>query len=331
MQNSTFILIIAVLFISDLNYGQTFYNENPLVATYSIVARDPENGEMGVAVQSHWFSVGSIVSWGEAGVGVVATQSFVNPAFGPDGLALLKSGMTAEQVVDKLIAEDEGRDVRQLAIIDVNGNVKSYTGKNCIPGAGNIVGKNYSVQANLMLNDKVPGAMSKAFEESSGPLAERLMAALFAAEGVGGDIRGKQSAAILVVKGISTGKIWEDRLIDLRVEDDPYPLDKLERLLKIHTAYNHMNAGDLAVEHGDMELAMKEYSAAEKMFPENEEMKYWHAITLATNGDVDDSLPIFEAVFKKNKNWKILTPRLIPIGLLNVSKDQLQKILSYGE
>lgn len=324
-------LITLILFAADINIAQSFYSDNPLVATYSIVARDPETGEMGVAVQSHWFSVGSIVSWGEAGVGVVATQSFVNPAFGPDGLELLKSGMTAEQVVDKLIADDEGRDVRQLAIIDVNGKVKSYTGKNCIPGAGNIVGENYSVQANLMLNDKVPGAMSKAFEESTGPLAERLMSALFAAEEVGGDIRGKQSAAILVVKGRSTGQVWADRLIDLRVEDDPYPLDKLNRLLKIHRAYGHMNAGDLAVEQGDMELAMKEYSAAEKMFPDNEEMKFWHATTLVNNGDLEGSLPLFKDVFKKNQNWKILTPRLVPIGLLNVSKEQLQKILSVGE
>jgi uncharacterized Ntn-hydrolase superfamily protein len=331
MKTCGLFLITVILFAADINIAQSFYSDNPLVATYSIVARDPETGEMGVAVQSHWFSVGSIVSWGEAGVGVVATQSFVNPAFGPDGLELLKSGMTASEVVDKLIAEDEGRDVRQLAILDVNGNVKSYTGKNCIPGAGNIVGENYSVQANLMLNDKVPGAMSKAFEESTGPLAERLMAALFAAEEVGGDIRGKQSAAILVVKGKSSGKVWEDRLIDLRVEDDPYPLDKLDRLLKIHRAYGHMNAGDLAVEHGDMELAMEEYSTAEKMFPDNEEMKYWHAVTMATNGNVEGSLPLFEAVFKKNKNWKILTPRLVPIGLLNVSKEQLQKILSVGE
>ncbi|NWG29210.1 MAG: DUF1028 domain-containing protein [Ignavibacteriaceae bacterium] len=331
MKPFSIFLIVTLICVSDINFSQKFYYENPLVATYSIVARDPETGEMGVAVQSHWFSVGSIVSWGEAGVGVVATQSFVNPAFGPDGLELLKSGMTASEVVDKLIAEDEGRDVRQLAIIDVNGTVKSYTGKNCIPGAGNIVGENYSVQANLMLNEKVPGAMSKAFEESKGPLAERLMAALFAAEKVGGDIRGKQSAAILVVKGRSTGKVWEDRLIDLRVEDDPYPLDKLDRLLKIRRAYGHMNAGDLAVEHGDMELAMKEYSTAEKMFPENEEMKYWHAVTLATNGDVEGSLPLFRDVFQKNKNWKILTPRLVPIGLLKVNNEDLKKILSIGE
>lgn len=328
--NFCFILVASTILAGDL-YAQLFYNEFPLASTYSIVARDPETGEMGVAVQSHWFSVGSIVSWGEAGVGVVATQSFVNPAFGPDGLALLKSGMTAEQVVDKLIAEDEGRDVRQLAIIDVNGNVKSYTGKNCIPGAGNIIGENYSVQANLMLNDLVPGAMSKAFEESTGPLAERMMAALFAAEEVGGDIRGKQSACLLIVRGESTGQVWKDRLIDLRVEDHSEPLKELERLLKVHRAYDHMNAGDLAVEHGDMDLAMQEYSAAENMFPENEEMKFWHAVTLVNNGMLDDALPLFNEVFFKNENWKTLIPRLIPVGLLDVTDTELTKILSIKE
>jgi len=324
------VLISTYLLLADLR-AQTIYGEFPLSSTYSIVARDSETGEMGVAVQSHWFSVGSIVSWGEAGIGVVATQSFVNPAFGPDGLALLKSGMTAGQVIDKLIAEDEGRDVRQLAILDVKGNVKSYTGKNCIPGAGNIIGDNYSVQANLMLNDLVPGAMSKAFEESKGPLAERMLAALFAAEEVGGDIRGKQSACLLIIKGESTGQVWKDRLIDLRVEDHPEPLKELERLLKIHRAYDHMNAGDLAVEHGDMELAMQEYSSAEKMFPENEEMKYWHAVTLSNNGMMEDALPLFREVFLKNKNWLILTPRLVPIGLLNVTETELSNILSLTE
>lgn len=325
------ILILIFIFLAYELSSQSFYGENPLVSTYSIVARDLVTGEMGVAVQSHWFSVGSIVSWGEAGVGVVATQSFVNPAFGPDGLELLKSGMIASEVLDKLIAEDDGRDVRQLAILDVNGNVKSYTGKKCIPGAGNIVGENYSVQANLMLNDKVPAAMSKAFEESTGNLADRMMAALFAAEEVGGDIRGKQSAAILVVRGESTGKVWEDRLIDLRVEDHPTPLEELSRLIKVHRAYNHMNAGDLAMEHGDMKLAMKEYSTAEAMFPENEEMKFWHAVTLASNGDIEGSLPLFKEVFKKNENWKTLTPRLVPIGQLTVNEEELKKILSVNE
>jgi uncharacterized Ntn-hydrolase superfamily protein len=324
------LFLFTILFF-DCSFAQLFFSKEPLAHTFSIVAKDPETGEMGVAVQSHWFSVGSIVAWGEAGIGVVATQSFVNPAFGPDGLELLKKGMTAPEALDKLIESDSGRDVRQLAILDVNGNVKSYTGKNCISGAGNIVGENYSVQANLMLNDKVPGAMSEAFERSKGPLAERMLAALFAAQSVGGDIRGKQSACLLVVRGKSTGKVWEDRLIDLRVEDSPEPIEELSRLLKVHRAYDHMNDGDLAVEHGDMELAMKEYSSAEEMFPENEEMKYWHAVTLVNNNGLESALPLFKDVFMKNENWKMLTPRLVPIGLLNVSDEQLKKILSVTE
>jgi uncharacterized Ntn-hydrolase superfamily protein len=329
------IKIFSVVLIICFVYGtilaqQNFYSGN-FAHTFSIVAMDPETGEMGVAVQSHWFSVGTIVTWGEAGVGVIATQSFVNPSFGPRGLELLKQGKTAQEVVDELIASDEGRDVRQLAVLSVDGTVASYTGKNCIPGAGNIVGKNYSVQANLMLNDKVWPAMSEAFENSTGPLAERMVAALEAAQEVGGDIRGKQSACILVVKGKSTGKVWEDRLIDLRVDDSPEPIKEIKRLLKVHRAYDHMNAGDLAVEHGDMQLAMKEYSTAEEMFPDNEEMKYWHAITLVNNGGLDEALPIFRQIFLKNENWKILTPRLVPVGLLTVNDEDLQKILSAAD
>jgi uncharacterized Ntn-hydrolase superfamily protein len=314
--------------LSDLTSAQLFYSGNPFAHTYSIVARDPKTGEMGVAVQSHWFSVGTIVAWGEAGVGVVATQSFVNPAFGPDGIELMKNGMSADDVLDKLIGEDEGRDLRQLAILDVNGNVKAYTGKNCIYGAGHIVGENYSVQANLMLNDKVWSAMSEAFENSTGLLAERMIAALEEGENAGGDIRGKQSACLLIVRGEATSNLWEDRLIDIRVDDNPKPVEELKRLLKVHRAYEHMNNGDVAVEHGDMELAMKEYMAAEEMFPENEEMKYWHAVTLVNNGDLEDALPIFKEVFNKNENWKILTPRLLPTGLLKVNEEQLEKILS---
>jgi uncharacterized Ntn-hydrolase superfamily protein len=328
---STYVLVAFIFLLSDLLLSQSTFYSDLFAHTYSIVARDPETGEMGVAVQSHWFSVGSIVTWGEAGVGVVATQSFVNPSFGPRGLEMLKSGMTAQEVVDSLIASDEGRDVRQLAILDVNGNVAAYTGKNCIPAAGHIVGDNYSVQANLMLNDKVWSAMSEAFKNTEGPLAERMIAALEAAQNVGGDIRGKQSAAILVVKGKSTGKVWEDRLIDLRVEDSSEPVKELKRLLKVHRAYDHMNAGDLAVEHGNMDLAMQEYSAAEEMFPENEEMKYWHAVTLVNNGGLEEALPLFKEVFTKNKDWKILTPRLVPVGLLNVNESELKEILSVLE
>jgi len=324
------ILIFIYCAVSILN-GQTFFNSEPLAHTYSIVARDTVTGEMGVAVQSHWFSVGTLVSWGEAGVGVVATQSFVNPSFGPRGLNLLKQGLTAQQVLDLMIEADEGRDVRQLSLLDSKGRVATYTGNKCIADAGQIVGNNYSVQANMMINDKVWGAMSSAYENSNGNLAERLLVALEAAQKAGGDIRGKQSAALLVVRGEPTGNIWQDRLVDLRVDDGPEPLKELRRLLKVHQAYEHMNNGDLAIEHNDMDLAMKEYSTAEEMFPENEEMKYWHAVTLVNIGRVDEALPLFREVFKKNNNWVTLTPRLIKSELLNVDKKSLENILNQAK
>jgi len=320
-------IFMFLMIISISIFSQPYNPNSPLAHTYSIVAIDPVTGDMGVAVQSHWFSVGTIVSWGEAGVGVIATQSFVNASFGPKGLELLKSGMTPQQVVDKLINEDEGRDFRQLAILDSKGNVAAYTGKNCIQPAGHLTGKGYSVQANLMINDKVWPAMAKAFENSKGSLAERLLIALEAAQSVGGDIRGKQSAAILVVRAKSTGKVWEDRLVDLRIDDSNEPLKEMRRLLKVHQAYQHMNNGDLAVEKNDMAKAMEEYSAAMKMFPNNLEMKYWTAVALANKGNLKEALPLFKEIFKKDKNWKTLTPRLIPNGLLTVDEKTLKEIL----
>lgn len=322
-----FILFCLILLSFDLN-AQLFYSNEPLAHTYSIVARDPKTGEMGVAVQSHWFSVGSIVSWGEAGVGVIATQSFVNPSFGQRGLEMLKQGMTAQEVVDLLIASDEGRDFRQLAIVDAKGNSAAYTGSKCIPEAGHIVGDNYCVEANLMLSNLVWSEMSKAFESSDGPLAERLIAALEAAQNVGGDIRGQQSAAILVVKGEAKGKLWEDRYIDLRVEDHPEPIKEIKRLLKVFRAYEHMNNGDLAVEKNDMKLAMEHYSAAMKMFPENLEMKYWTAVTLVNNGQLNEALPMFKEIFASDYNWRKLTPRLIKVGMLNADEKILEKIIT---
>jgi len=287
---TTFLVILAAISTN----AQTFYSNNPFAHTYSIVAYDPETGDIGVAVQSHWFSVGTAVAWGEAGVGVVATQSFVNVSFGIKALELLKQGLTPQQVVDKLIGEDEGREFRQLAILDTKGNAAAFTGKNCIQPAGHIVGKNYSVQANLMSSDKVWLAMSEAFEKSTGPLAERMLTALEAAENEGGDIRGKQSAALVVFRGKSTGKVWEDKLVDLRVDDNPEPLAELRRLLNVHRAYEHMNNGDIAVEKNDMKKAMDEYSAAMNMFPDNLEMKFWTAVTLANQKQLDKALPMFK-------------------------------------
>ncbi len=298
------------------------------VHTYSIVARDSVTGDMGVAVQSHWFSVGSLVTWAEAGVGAVATQSFVDPAYGPLGLDLIRAGKTASQALDALLASDPGKDVRQVAMIDAKGNVSTHTGAKCIQGAGHIVGKNYSVQANLMLNEKVWPAMSKAVESANGDLAERMLAALDAAQSVGGDIRGKQSAAILIVKAKSTGRSWADKVMELRVEDNVDPLKELRRLVRVHRAYDHMNNGDLAVEHNDVDGALREYSAAEAMFPDNLEMKFWHAVALVNVGRVQESLPIFKEIFAKDMNWATLVPRLPQTGVLKDTEDIVPMILS---
>jgi uncharacterized Ntn-hydrolase superfamily protein len=300
------------------------------VHTFSIVARDPATGELGVAVQSHWFSVGPIVAWAEAGIGAVATQSFVDPSYGKNGLDLMRAGKSAPDTLKELLAKDEGREVRQVAMIDAQGRVEAWTGKNDIQAAGHIVGTNFSVQANLMLNDKVWPAMARAFENAKGDLAERMLAALDAAQAAGGDIRGRQSAAMIVVTGKPTGQAWKDRIFDLRVDDSPEPLVELRRLVKLQRAYNHMNAGDLAVEKKDNEGALREYGAAEKLVPENAEMIYWHAVALVNMGRVEESLPLFRRVFAMDRNWITLTPRLPKSGLLPDDPKLIDRIVSVG-
>ncbi|WP_099092390.1 DUF1028 domain-containing protein [Lutibacter profundi] len=325
----SFSIIILIFMMNFEGNSQQFYSKKePFAHTYSIVARDTVTGEMGVAVQSHWFSVGSLVAWGEAGVGVVATQSFINPSFGPRGLSLLKNGLTPKMAVESLLELDEGREVRQLAILDVQGNVAAYTGKNCIEMAGHIVGDNFSVQANLMEKSTVWPAMAKAFKNSKGALAERLLIALEAAQKEGGDIRGKQSAAILVVKAKSTGNSWEDKVVDLRVEDNENPLKEMRRLLTIHTAYEYMNKGDLAVETGNNKLAKEYYMKAQQLNPNNLEMKYWYAVTLANNGELTEATQIFKLIFEQNNKWRELIPRLLKAKLLKVSEKQLKEILN---
>lgn len=319
--------ILFILGVIPAVQAQTFYS-SPFAHTFSVVARDSVTGEMGIAVQSHWFSVGTAVSWGEAGVGVVATQSFVNESFGIRGLDLLRQGKTPQEALDQLLSADSAREVRQVAILDSKGRVATFTGKNCIAEAGHLNGNNFSVQANLMLNDKVWPAMAKAYKESKGQLAERLVTTLEAAQAAGGDIRGKQSAAILVVKGASTGKVWEDRLIDLRVEDNKEPIKELRRLLQVHRAYEHMSEGDLAIEKNDMERALKEYATAEEMFPQNVEMKFWHAISLVNKGEIEKAIPLFKAVFKVNVNWVILLPRLTKAGLLTIDEKNMKRIVA---
>jgi uncharacterized Ntn-hydrolase superfamily protein len=297
------------------------------VHTFSIVARDPKTGEMGVAVQSHWFSVGSIVAWAEAGVGAIATQSFVDPSYGKLGLEMMKTGKSAPETLKALLAGDDGREVRQVAMVDWAGRIAAHTGANDIAMAGHETGDQFSVQANMMLSDKVWPAMAKAYREARGDLADRLMAALDAAQAVGGDVRGKQSAALVVVKPQSTGKPWVDRLFDLRVDDHAEPLAELRRLLTLQRAYNHMNEGDLAMERKDNPGALGHYSSAARLVPDNLEMRYWHAVALVNMGRLQDSLPLFREVFSKDPNWRVLTERLPKAGQLPNDPKLLQAIL----
>ena len=298
------------------------------VNTFSIVAYDEETGELGVAVQSHWFSVGQLVPWVKAGVGAVATQSFIKVDYGPNGLVLMEEGISAKDALAHLIGDDEAEAVRQVAMIDANGNVAVHTGSKCVAAAGHHQGKHYSVQANMMENETVWPAMAKAFEETTGDLADRMMAALEAAQAEGGDIRGMQSAAMIIASGNPTGIPWKDKVLDLRVDDHPEPLKQLKRLIRINRAYNHANKGDWYMEQGKIEEALHEYEASAKYYPENAELPYWTAITLAGNGKVDEALEIFEGVFKRSPKLKKMTPRLVKAGLLPDDDELLKKIMS---
>ena len=321
-------ILSALMAGTSIASAQPAASEFRPVHTFSIVARDSAAGEIGVAVQSHWFSVGAIVTWAESGVGAVATQSFVDPSYGPLGLDLMRAGKTARQALDALLAADPGREVRQVAMIDVRGHVAAHTGSQCIQGAGHVTGSDYSVQANLMANNRIWPAMSEAFTHTQGTLANRMLAALDAAQAAGGDIRGKQSAAILIVKEKSSGQPWADRVLDLRVDDNPAPLAELRRLVRLSVAYDHMNKGDLAVEHHDVEGALHEYGAAETMFPGDLEMKFWHAVALVNVGRTEESLPLFREIFAKDAHWATLVPRLPPSGSLIADETVIKRILS---
>jgi uncharacterized Ntn-hydrolase superfamily protein len=363
--------------------GSLFAQVRP-VHTFSIVARDPQTGQIGVAVQSHWFSVGSIVTWAEAGVGAVATQSFVDPSYGPNGLYLMRNGKSSQDALRALIAADGGRSVRQVAMVDATGNAVSWTGEKDIQAAGGIVGagpaacvaektcpagtkaslqvciayqrsgardaedtggdeaycgKDFAAQANLMSNNTIWLAMANTYEATKGDLADRLLAALDAAQAAGGDTRGRQSAAILIVEGKRQPAPWMGRIFDLRVDDAARPLKELRRLVALQRAYNHMNAGDLAVEHKDNEAALREYSAAEDIASKTPgvlpsrlaEMIYWHAVALVNMNRVDESLPMFKRAFSIEKGWIELTPRLPKSGLLPDDPKLIERIVAQGK
>ena len=298
----------------------------PLAHTFSIVARDAKTGEMGVAVQSHYFSVGPVVPWAEAGVGAVATQSLVLIDYGPSGLALMRNGLTAKQALDRMVAADSARDGRQVAMVDAHGTVAAWTGPKCIPDAGYHTGDQYSVQANLMANARVWPAMARAYEAAKGDLAERMLQALEAAQAVGGDIRGRQSAAILIVKAKPSGKPWNDRVMDLRVEDSPEPIKELRRLVRLRRAYDFEDAGDNAISAKNPEEALKMYESAMKLAPDVVELQFWAAVSMYTNNREKEALTLFHRVFAREARWAALVPRLAKAGLFPTDPKKIAQV-----
>jgi len=302
----------------------------PLAHTYSIVARDSVTGEMGVAVQSHYFSVGPVVPWAEAGVGAIATQSLVLVDYGPRGLELMRTGMSAHQALAALTAADPGVDGRQVAMVDAHGDVAAHTGRSCIPDAGQRVGAQYSCQANLMSNPRVWPAMAAAYEHATGDLGERMLAALDAGEKAGGDIRGRQSAAIVVVKGAASGRPWADKVLDLRVEDHPQPLVELRRLMRLRRAYNLEDAGDNFISDKRPEQAMHAYEQAMALAPDVVELQFWAAVSMYTNGREREGLALFRKVFARERRWIDLVPRLAKAGLFPDDARKIAEVQAQG-
>ena len=323
-------IALIIFFLLFLVLDAASASPKPLrpVHTYSIVARDAETGELGAAVQSHWFSVGSNVIWAEPRIGAVATQSFIEPSYGPNGLHLMRTGMSAEQALTALLAADAHEDVRQVGMIDATGSVSNHTGNNAIIEFCNLTGDGFAVQANLMWKPTVCSAMVEAYVNADGDLAERMLVALEAAEGEGGDIRGRQSVALLVVSGDISLPAWGGRIFDLRIEDHAAPLPEMRRLLTMARAYRLMNEGDEHMTLGEVEKAVIAYSGAEALVPDSHEMVFWHAATLAADGRVDESLPLFKKAFDRWPRWRELVQRLPASGLLPDDPELMQRILA---
>jgi len=292
-----------------------------LAATYSIVARDPETGELGVAVQSNYFSVGTEVSWAEPGVGAIATQSIVEVSYGPKGLELLAGGLPAQEALERLVAQDPGAPLRQVGIVDSAGRVAAHTGSACVSACAHAFGDGYCVQGNMLASNAVWEAMGPAFEQAEGDLAERLMAALEAAERAGGDVRGRQSAALLVVSGERPENPWEGRRIDLHVEDDPSPLEELRRLLTIRRAYTLFERARAKIGSGDVDGALELVTTARKLHPENVQFTFWTGVALANAGRGPEARHWLNEAFAAAETWRELARRLCDVGIYTGDPD----------
>ena len=296
--------------------------------TFSIVARDKKTGQLGVAVQSHWFSVGSVVSWARAGVGAVATQSMAEISYGPLGLELMSSGKSASESLNALLKADQKSETRQVALVDRTGKVATHTGSKCVPFAGHLQGDGFSCQANLMQNATIWSEMVKSYSKNSAfELPERLVAVLEAAQRAGGDVRGKQSAALLVVSPEVSANSWSGRLVDLRVEDHKSPIPELKRLLRIQRGYEWANKGDELLNAGKFDKSLDAYEKASGFAPEIEELQFWQAISLVQSNRLNDAKPIFRKVFRKNKAWIQVVKSLPQVGMLQDNPELLRAIL----
>ena len=295
--------------------------------TYSLVDRDPQTGDLGVAVQSHFFSVGGVVAWAEPGVGAVATQSFAEVSYGPRGLELMRAGRSAAGALGELVDRDSGEASRQVAMIDSAGRVAVHTGHSCIPEAGHRVGSQMSAQANMMRRETVPGAMVDAFASADGDLADRLLAALDAAEAEGGDLRGRQSAALLVVGGRRTDTPWRERHFDLRVEDHPEPLRELRRLVRLKRAYKIVDQAEQLAMEGRLPDAAELYEQAREIAPENLEIAFWLGLALAGSGRVDEGRAHLQRAYGAEPGWGELLRRLPKAGLIPDEPELVRALL----
>ncbi len=297
----------------------------PLVSTFSIVAFDPSTKDLGVAVQSHYFSVGTVVPWAEAEAGAVATQSFVNVSYGPRGLQLLKEGLPVAEVINRLTKDDKEKEYRQLGIIDSKGNADAFTGKKCLEWAGCKVGENYSVQGNILVGKRVVQNMSRKFESTGGDLAEKLVTALEGGENAGGDARGRQSAALLVVRRNLGRAGYGDKYIDLRVEDHPDPIAELKRLLNLHRVYSLIDDGEDKLTKGDLKTALAILRKAISLNPNIEDAQVDLGIVNLKLGKKKEAINAFQEALSINPKMKTLIKQLNN-GLTKQSKEILAEL-----
>lgn len=300
------------------------------VATYSIVARDPSTGQLGVAVQSHYFSVGSVSPHAEAGVGAVTIQSFAKPSYGTEGLRLIREGASAHEALATLRGRDDHAAYRQSAMVDGQGRVAVYTGQRCIPEAGHHAGDGYACLGNMLLKADVWDEMGAAFMEAQGELVDRLIVSLEAARSAGGDLRGRRSAAVIVVNAEASGDPALDVLFNLRVEDHDQPLEELKRLITLKKAFHHNSRGDHHLRNGDVDAALREFSMAVAMAPTQEELVFWQALAMAVAGFQKEAEPLFLELFDASRNWRVLAERVARSRYLPEGSNALDKILASG-